>query len=51
MPGILVIVSVNVMHHAILVSIQIMKTVRVGKKLVDRLVEECGENIDITWFF
>ena len=44
--GILVIVSANVINLVILVSIEIMKTVNVEKKIVDKLVEECTENIE-----
>ena len=46
--GILVIVSVNVINLVVLVSIQIIQTVRVEKKLLDPLVEECTENIKET---
>ena len=46
MLGILVIANVNVMNHVILVNIQIMKIVNIEKRLVDKLVEECNENID-----
>ena len=45
MLGIPVTVSVNVINHAMFVSIQIMKT-KCRKQLVDKLVEEGGENID-----
>ena len=31
----------NVINHEMLVSIQAMKIVSVGKKLVDKLVDEC----------
>ena len=43
---ILVIVRENAINHVMLVSIWIMKIVSVGKSLVDKLVEECSENID-----
>ena len=43
--GILVIVNVSMIIHVILDNIWIMKIVTVEKK-VDKLVEECSENID-----
>ena len=44
--GILVIASVNRKDLVILVSIETMKIVSAEKKLVDKLVAECTENID-----
>ena len=44
--GILVIVNVNVRNHVMLWKIWTMKIANLGKKLVDKLVEECTENID-----
>ena len=43
--GILVIVNVSMINHMILDNICIMKIVTVEKN-VDKLVEECSENID-----
>ena len=43
--GILVTASVNVINHVMLVNVQITKNVS-AKKLVDKLVEECTDNID-----
>ena len=42
--GILVTVNVNVINRVMLENIQIIKIVSVGKKLADKLVEECTEN-------
>ena len=42
--GILVIVNMNVINHAILVSI--MKIVNTEKKLIDKLVDECTETVE-----
>ena len=44
--GIQVIVIVNVINHVILMNIWTIKTVSAEKKLVDKLVEECTDNID-----
>ena len=44
--GILVIVRGNVINRVILVSIQTIKIVSVKKRLVDKLAEECAEDID-----
>ena len=44
--GILVTVNVNVINRVMLENIQIIKIVSVGKKLADKLVEECTENIE-----
>ena len=44
--GILVIVNVNVRNHVMLWKIWTMKIGNLRKKLVDKLVEECTENID-----
>ena len=44
--GIQVILSVNVINHVMLVSIQIMRIVNTEKKLVDNLIEECTETVD-----
>ena len=44
--GIQLIVNENVINHVISDNIQTMKTVGSGKKLVDKLVEKCTENID-----
>ena len=43
--GILIIASVNVINLAMLVNIYTMKTVSAGKKIVNKLVEECTANI------
>ena len=42
--GILVVTSVNVINNVMLVNIQTMQVQK--KKKVDKLVEECTENID-----
>ena len=44
--GILVIVSVNVINDVTQDNIQTVKTVNVEKRLIDKLVEECSDNID-----
>ena len=44
--GIQLIANVNVRNLVILVSISNMETVIVERKLVDKLVEECTENIN-----
>ena len=44
--GILVIVNVNMINDVMLENLWIMKTANVEKKLVDKLVEECTEDID-----
>ena len=44
--GILVIAGVNVINHAILENIWIIKIAGVGKKLADKLVEECAETVE-----
>ena len=44
--GILVILSVIVINHKILENVYIMKIVGVKKIIIDKLVEECSENID-----
>ena len=44
--GILVFVSVNLINHVILVNILIKKNCKYREKLVDKLVEECTENIE-----
>ena len=44
--GILVVVRMNVINCVILLSIWIMKIVSVEKELVDKLVEECTENVE-----
>ena len=41
-----VIVSMNVIKHVMLENTQIMKIVSAEKKVVDKLVEECTENIE-----
>ena len=46
--GILVIVNVSMIIHVILDNIWIMKIVTVEKK-VDKLVEECSENIEMIY--
>ena len=42
--GIVVIVSVNVINHVILVNMYVNCKCR--KKVVDKLIEKCTENID-----
>ena len=44
--GILAVVDVDLINHAMMDNIQIIKTVIVEKRLVDKLVEEFNENID-----
>ena len=46
--GILVIVSLNVTNPMILVRIQTVKIVSAKKRLVNKLVEECTENVEET---
>ena len=43
--GILVYANVNVINHAMLENIQIMEVVSLEKRLIDKLVEECSEDI------
>ena len=43
--GILVYVNVNVINHAMLENIQIMEVVSLEKRLIDKLIEECSEDI------
>ena len=43
---ILAVVNVDVINHAMMDNIQIIKTVIVEKRLVDKLVEEFNENIE-----
>ena len=38
--------SVNVINYVLLENIYTMKIANVRKKLVDKLVEECTENVD-----
>ena len=45
--GILAILNDNVTNHVMLENIQIIKTVSVEKRLVDKLVEDCSENTDV----
>ena len=44
--GIQVIMNVNAINHVMLENIYIRKIVSVRKRLIDKLVEECSENID-----
>ena len=44
--GILLIVIVNVINYMILENILDYKNCKCRKKLTDKLVEECSENID-----
>ena len=44
--GILIIVSVNVINRLILASILDYQNCKCRKKLVDKLVEECTENVE-----
>ena len=46
MLGILVTGSVNVINHVTLVSILDYENCKCRKRLVDKLVEGCGENVD-----
>ena len=43
---ILAVANVDVINHAMMDNIQIIKTVIVEKRLVDKLVEEFNENIE-----
>ena len=43
--GILVIVNMNVINYVMFDNIQVIKIVSAEKNLVDRLAEECSENI------
>ena len=44
--GIVVIESVNVKNHVILENIWIIKIVSLEKKIGDKVIEECSENVD-----
>ena len=39
-------VNVSVIKYVMLESIKIIKIINAGKELIDKLVEECSENID-----